>query len=86
LSCCWPDWTFIRHSRIIGSSAASSEAAATSAQQPVCAEQAEIETRIAPDVVFPADLYAKSEKDYLSHAERSQLKKIAAEIRSEFGA
>lgn len=41
---------------------------------------------LGPDVVFLANLYAKSEKENLSHAERNQLKKVAAEIRSEFGA
>lgn len=38
-----------------------------------------------PDLVFFADLYAKNEKENLSHAERNQLKKIAAELRKEFG-
>ena len=38
-----------------------------------------------PDVVFLADLYAKNEKENLTHAERNQLQKIASEIQREFG-
>ena len=38
-----------------------------------------------PDVVFLADVYAKNEKENLTHAERNQLQKIAAEIEREFG-
>jgi hypothetical protein len=38
-----------------------------------------------PDVVFLADLYAKNEKENLTHAERNQLRKIASEIQREFG-
>ncbi len=38
-----------------------------------------------PDLVFLLDLYAKSEKENLSHAERNQHKKIASEIQHEFG-
>ena len=40
---------------------------------------------IRPDVVFLADLYAKNEKENLTHAERNQLQKIASEIQREFG-
>ena len=38
-----------------------------------------------PDLVFLADLYAKNEKENLTHAERNQLQKIASEIQREFG-
>jgi hypothetical protein len=38
-----------------------------------------------PDVVFLADLYAKNEKENLTHAERNQLQKVASEIQREFG-
>ena len=37
-----------------------------------------------PDVVFLADMYAKNEKENLTHAERNQLQKIASEIQREF--
>src|SRR5690242_11679178 len=37
-----------------------------------------------PDLVL-ADIYAKNEKENLTHAERDQLKKIAPEIHREFG-
>jgi hypothetical protein len=40
---------------------------------------------VRPDVVFIADLYAKNEKENLTHAERNQLQKIASEIQREFG-
>jgi hypothetical protein len=40
---------------------------------------------VRPDLVFLADLYAKNEKENLTHAERNQLKTIAAEIKREFG-
>ena len=40
---------------------------------------------LSPDVVFLADLYAKNEKENLTHAERNQLQKIASEIQREFG-
>jgi RelE toxin of RelE / RelB toxin-antitoxin system len=40
---------------------------------------------VRPDVVFLADLYAKNEKENLTHAERNQLQKIASEIQREFG-
>ena len=40
---------------------------------------------VRPDLVFLADLYAKNEKENLTHAERNQLKKIASEIQQEFG-
>ena len=40
---------------------------------------------VRPDVVFLADLYAKNEKENLTHAERNQFQKIAAEIQREFG-
>lgn len=40
---------------------------------------------VRPDVVFLADLYAKNEKENLTHAERNELRKIASEIRREFG-
>ena len=38
-----------------------------------------------PDLVFLAYIYAKNEKENLTHAERNQLKKIASEIEREFG-
>ena len=38
-----------------------------------------------PDVVFLADLYAKNEKENLTHAERNQLQKVASEVQREFG-
>jgi hypothetical protein len=38
-----------------------------------------------PDVIFLADMYAKNEKENLTHAERNQLQKIASEIQREFG-
>jgi len=38
-----------------------------------------------PDLVFLANIYAKKEKENLTHAERNQLKKISSEIRQEFG-
>ena len=40
---------------------------------------------IRPDLIFLADLYPKNEKEDLSHAEKNELKKIAAEINREFG-
>ncbi len=40
---------------------------------------------VRPDLVFLADLYAKNEKENLTHAESNQLKKIASEIQREFG-
>ena len=40
---------------------------------------------VRPDLVFFADLYAKNEKENLTHAESNQLKKIASEIQREFG-
>jgi hypothetical protein len=40
---------------------------------------------VRPDLVFLADLYAKNEKENLSHAERNRLQKIASEIQREFG-
>ena len=39
-----------------------------------------------PDLIFLADLYAKNEKENLTHAERNQLQKIASEIKRGFGA
>jgi hypothetical protein len=36
------------------------------------------------NLVFLADLYAKNEKENLTHAERNQLQKIASEIQREF--
>ena len=39
-----------------------------------------------PGVVFLAELFAKNEKESLTHAERNQLQKIASEIQREFGA
>jgi len=41
---------------------------------------------VRPDLIFLADIYAKNEKENLSHAERNQLQKIASEIQREFGA
>lgn len=40
---------------------------------------------VRPDVVFLADIYAKNEKENLTHGERNQLQKIASEIKREFG-
>ena len=40
---------------------------------------------VRPDLIFLADVYPKNEKENLSHAERNELKKIAAEIHREFG-
>ena len=40
---------------------------------------------VRPDLVFLADLYAKNEKENLTHAERNHLQKIAKEIEREFG-
>ena len=40
---------------------------------------------VRPDLIFLADLYPKSEKKNLTHAETNELKKIAAEIQREFG-
>ncbi len=40
---------------------------------------------IRPDLVFLADLYAKNEKESLTHAERNELRKTASEIQQEFG-
>ena len=40
---------------------------------------------VRPNVVFLADLYAKTEKENLTHAERNELQKIASEIQREFG-
>jgi len=40
---------------------------------------------VRPDLVFLADLYAKNEKENLTHAERNQLQEIASEIQREFG-
>jgi hypothetical protein len=40
---------------------------------------------IRPDLIFLADLYAKNEKENLTHAQRNELQKIAAEIQREFG-
>ncbi|HJT89450.1 MAG TPA: type II toxin-antitoxin system RelE/ParE family toxin [Bryobacteraceae bacterium] len=40
---------------------------------------------IRPDLIFLADLYAKNERENLTHAEKNELHKIAVEIRREFG-
>jgi len=40
---------------------------------------------VCPDLVFLANLYAKNEKENLTHAERNQLQKIASEVQREFG-
>ena len=40
---------------------------------------------VRPDLIFLADLYPKNEKENLTHAERNELKRIAAEIQREFG-
>ena len=40
---------------------------------------------VRPDLIFLADIYAKNEKENLTHAERNQLQKIAREIKREFG-
>ena len=40
---------------------------------------------VRPDLVFLADIYAKNEKENLTHAERNHLQKIASEIQREFG-
>lgn len=37
------------------------------------------------DLIFLADIYAKNEKENLTHAEKKQLRKIASEIQCEFG-
>jgi len=41
---------------------------------------------VRPDLIFLADLYAKNEKENLTHAERNELQRIASEIQREFGA
>lgn len=40
---------------------------------------------VRPDLIFLADMYAKNEKENLTHAERNELQKIASEIQREFG-
>jgi hypothetical protein len=40
---------------------------------------------VRPDLIFLADIYAKNEKENLTHEERNQLQKIASEIQGEFG-
>ena len=40
---------------------------------------------VRPDLIFLADIYAKNDKENLTHAERNQLQKIASEIQREFG-
>ena len=40
---------------------------------------------VRPDLIFLADLYAKNEKENLTHAQRNELQKIASEIQREFG-
>ena len=40
---------------------------------------------VRPDLIFLADLYPKNEKENLTHAKKNELKKIAAEIKREFG-
>jgi hypothetical protein len=40
---------------------------------------------VGPDLIFLAGLYAKNEKENLTHAERNELQKIAQEIQREFG-
>jgi len=40
---------------------------------------------VRPDLIFLADIYAKNEKEHLTHAERNQLQKVASEIQREFG-
>jgi hypothetical protein len=40
---------------------------------------------VRPNLVFLAELYAKNEKENLTHAERNQLQQIATEIEREFG-
>ncbi|MBS1855433.1 MAG: type II toxin-antitoxin system RelE/ParE family toxin [Acidobacteria bacterium] len=40
---------------------------------------------VRPDLIFLADLYARNEKENLTHAERNELQKIASEIQREFG-
>jgi len=40
---------------------------------------------VRPDLIFLAHLYAKNEKENLTHAERNELQKIASEIQREFG-
>lgn len=40
---------------------------------------------VRPDLIFLADVYAKNEKENLTHAERNELQKIASEIHQEFG-
>jgi hypothetical protein len=40
---------------------------------------------VPPDLVFLSELYAKTEKENLTHAEKNRLRKIASEIQREFG-
>lgn len=40
---------------------------------------------VRPDLIFLAEMYSKNEKETLSHVEKNELKKIAAEIKREFG-
>ncbi len=40
---------------------------------------------VRPDLIFLAGLYAKNEKENLTHAEKNELQKIASEIEREFG-
>jgi hypothetical protein len=40
---------------------------------------------VRPDLILLADLYPKNEKENLTHAQRNELQKIAAEIQREFG-
>jgi hypothetical protein len=40
---------------------------------------------VRPGLIFLADLYAKNQKENLTHAERNALQKVASEIRREFG-
>jgi hypothetical protein len=40
---------------------------------------------VRPNLVFLAELYAKNEKENLTHAERNQLQQIATELDREFG-
>lgn len=39
---------------------------------------------VRPDSILLASLYAKNEKENLTHAERNELQKIASEIQREF--
>ena len=41
---------------------------------------------VRPNLIFLANIYAKNEKENLTHAEKNQLQKLASKIEREFGA